>query len=268
MREDHTAFRMVARVDGTVELERMDLGSNPSPTLRIEGFTSDNWEAIVEWSQSENWNLSIGARYTALGTGTPQNIQLAREIDYNTGLISGFFQALNRNVGNDITSDMEYGPYWYNQAFRGIGVIVSESTWQYNIWDGSAVDNFGSPAGSPSAAVGGRRTQAIDPRLTPINLHGQVGMFTRINHADVRINAFTYSIPSGPNIPNNLLGGGIPNIVQPVTPPFGIQGRNYQVSLSLTDRGTTADYGNWLQGNDGHENHRFFIPNATVQDLR
>jgi hypothetical protein len=232
-KEDHTAFRMVARVDGVVVLERKDLGSEPKSP---KGFASaDGWTEVQSWSKADFAHLETEGRATLAG--------IAREIDLNTGLISGFFQALNRNQGNDPNSSMGYAPEWYNQAFRGIGVIVSESKWDYNIWDESG---------------GGYRMQALDPRLTPNNNHGQVGMFTRAFPADARINAFTYQIG----------GNGDGGFRSANVPKFGREGRS-TVGLVLADRpGNNTDYGGWLQGNDSHINHRFFIPNATVQDLR
>jgi hypothetical protein len=232
-KEDHTAFRMVARVDGGVALERKDLGSAPSSP---KGYaTADGWSVVQEWKKEQFYHLGTEERATLSG--------IAREIDLNTGLISGFFQALNRNQGDDSTSTMEYAPKWYNQAFRGIGVIVSETKWDYNIWN---------------EAGGGYRMQALDPRLTPNNNHGQVGMFTRAFPADARINAFTYQIG----------GTGEGGFRSASVPKFGRDGRG-TTDLALADRpNNNTDYGGWLQGNDGNMSNRFFIPNATVQDLR
>jgi hypothetical protein len=60
--------------------------------------------------------------------------ETAKELDEKTKVISEFAAAIERNSGSDTTATWATDGKWYNEAFDGLTILVTETTIKVGTW--------------------------------------------------------------------------------------------------------------------------------------
>lgn len=189
----------------------------------------------TSFSSVQSASYTAGTVVASRTQTTPSLSGDIAELEQKTQIISQFMASIERNNGFDPTAmnnTLYDNNVWYNETWPGVYVL--HRTTDFTI----GFDTFISSTNGPHI-----RSAALDPALCPPNEGGQSDMYNTANLSQFRVNRYPESAP------------GVPANVDEFIGTFGIPGMSGRTMIM-------PNIENSLQSK------KFYIPNATVQDLK
>ena len=213
-------------------------------------------QVVYKVSSDTSGNVMVAQNGTIIGTLKANDKDVAKfvnsnadikQLDYATGIVTNYVQSIDRQKGSN-----RKGETWYNEAFSGVSVLMSYLS--YDIGFGKSIVDGPSSSAYPLPS----RTAVLDIRLSGrLDYKGDLYNFDEATADEkVRSTMFVTAKISDKQIPGPLNTG----YVEPQEPDgyFGTYKlkNGEQWDIKLPDMKCFA------------YSKMFYIPNATVMDLR